>query len=237
VVDRDQEVGPTISPSQGKLAEQVARALRDDIERAGWPIGSVVGSEIDLLTRFGVSRAIIREAVRILEHHGAARTKRGPGGGLVVTAPDLDAIRRSGMLYLEYAGVTGDAVVEMRTVVEAAMARTAALRISPASADRLRAAIAAEGAAGETVSNFLDFHSELASAAGNRLAQLFVALLSDLVPMHFEESQHSPSAMAAIAVATHRAHERIVEAVVAGDPDAAERRMRRHLVASSDALH
>ena len=71
-----------------KRAERVATAYRNDIERASWPVGVVLGSETELIERYDVSRAILREAVRILEYHGAVRTKRGPLGGLIVTAPD-----------------------------------------------------------------------------------------------------------------------------------------------------
>src|SRR4051812_32028391 len=64
-----------------KLASVVAQRIEDDIVASGWPEGQVLGSETDLLERFGVSRAVVREAVRIIEHTGAARMRRGPGGG------------------------------------------------------------------------------------------------------------------------------------------------------------
>ena len=42
----------------------------------------MLGAEAELRERYGVSRAVLREAVRILEYHGAVTTKRGPGGGV-----------------------------------------------------------------------------------------------------------------------------------------------------------
>lgn len=236
---REQGRRPPVSAARGKLAEQIAGAIRDDIERAGWPLGRVIGSEAELIERYRVSRAVLREAVRILEHHGAARAKRGPSGGLVVSAPDLEAFRRASRLYLQYEGVTSQSLSEVREVVEVAMVRTAAQRVTESSAARLRAAIEAEGAraAGDDpATSFLDFHSELADAAGNRLARLYVEVLSDLVPVRVKASQRSAPAMTAMSGAAHRAHARIVDAVAAGDADAAERRMRRHLRASVDVL-
>jgi DNA-binding FadR family transcriptional regulator len=70
-----------------KLAALTARRIEDEIIARRWPIGEVIGSEADLMARYEVSRAVLREAVRLVEHHGAARMRRGPSGGLVVQAP------------------------------------------------------------------------------------------------------------------------------------------------------
>ena len=104
----------------------MAVLLRDDIERKRWPVGEVLGSETEVIERYQVSRAILREAVRILEYHGALRTKRGPSGGLIVTAPDDSAIVRSSRLLLEYERVTAAQLFEARSVLEIATVRLAA---------------------------------------------------------------------------------------------------------------
>jgi DNA-binding FadR family transcriptional regulator len=219
-----------------KLAEQVAVALRDDIERAGWPVGTVLGSESELVQRHGVSRAILREAVRILEHHGAVQTKRGPRGGLMVTAPDVTAIRRASRLYLEYEGVSPEGLSETRTVVEVTMARLAAERVTPASAMTLRDALDAERGMDQVATRFSDIHTALADASGNRLLSLFVEMLAELVPARLHLEQREAEQQAEISSLVHRAHERIVGAVVAGDAEQAGRRMRRHLQASAGVL-
>src|SRR5487761_879245 len=71
-----------------KLAESAARRLEAEIAEVGWPVGQILGSEPELIERLGVSRAIFREAVRLLEQDNVASMRRGPGGGLIVTAPD-----------------------------------------------------------------------------------------------------------------------------------------------------
>ena len=65
--------GPT-----GTLAAQVARGIEAEVLRRGWPVGASLGSEPRLRERFGVSRAVLREAVRLVEHHQVARMRRGP---------------------------------------------------------------------------------------------------------------------------------------------------------------
>ena len=82
--------GPSV-PAGRKLAEVVADRIRDDIAADGWRVGEVFGSETDLLHRYEVSRAVLREAVRLLEHHSVAWMRRGPGGGLAVQTPDPTA--------------------------------------------------------------------------------------------------------------------------------------------------
>ena len=77
------------------LASVIARRLEDEIVARGWPVGEVLGSESELLEYFGVSRAVFREAVRVVENTGAARMRRGPGGGLIVSADGFMFINRA----------------------------------------------------------------------------------------------------------------------------------------------
>src|SRR5690349_10951425 len=90
----------------GKLASQVARGIEAEVVRRGWPVGLSLGSEMELRERFGVSRSVLREAVRLVEHHQVARMRRGPNGGLFVTAPDTGPATRAMVIYLEYVGTT-----------------------------------------------------------------------------------------------------------------------------------
>src|ERR1700722_20641397 len=78
----------TVRRASPKLAEKVASDIEREILAAGWPVGAIVGSEKELLDKHGVSRAVLREAIRLLEHHMIATLRSGPGGGLIVTAPD-----------------------------------------------------------------------------------------------------------------------------------------------------
>src|SRR5262244_355406 len=75
-----------------KLAEQTSEKIEMKILEMDWPVGKVIGSEADLLAEYDVSRAALREAIRLLEHHNVAYMRRGPGGGLVVAEPDPDAM-------------------------------------------------------------------------------------------------------------------------------------------------
>ncbi len=61
--------------------EQLAIAIRLGV----FPLGSALPAERDLAGRLGVSRATLREAMAALREAGLVETRRGRGGGTVVT--------------------------------------------------------------------------------------------------------------------------------------------------------
>ncbi|ROZ49035.1 FadR family transcriptional regulator [Rhodococcus sp. WS3] len=216
-----------------KLAEQVALEIEADTIDAGWPVGEVLGSETELIERYGVSRAVFREAVRIVEHHMVARMRRGPGGGLVVTAPDLNAAQRSVALYLDYANVHADDMFEARTAIETTAVRVATERLTEEGVVRLREMLAAEIRPDAEVlesGQAHDLHVTIAALTGNPALHLFSQILISLT---FQRTGTRPRQYDAKAAAheAHCAHEAIVEAMVQGDTDLAVYRMRRHLQA------
>ena len=102
----------------------------DRRRRQGWPVGEVLGSQTELIARYKVSRAVFREAVRIVENQQVATMRRGPGGGLVVTEPTVDAIIDAAVLYLHRANTRLDEVFEARIVLEEVTAELAAERLA-----------------------------------------------------------------------------------------------------------
>jgi DNA-binding FadR family transcriptional regulator len=222
-----------------KLGEILAETIEDEIFAAGWPVGTVIGSESELLEKYGVSRAVFREAIRIVDHHGVAEMRRGPGGGLVVSSPDLDAVVRAVSIQLRYEHIKPDQVIEARRALEVECARLAARRISTAGRQQLEAFLAAEEQRinqtrragrrkGDLPSH--DFHLLLADLTGNPAMRLFVQMINLALG---EQAPKSPS-LTEVASEVHRIHARIAEAVLAGDADTAARRMDRHLAAVMD---
>ncbi|BCI90079.1 hypothetical protein NIIDMKKI_52850 [Mycobacterium kansasii] len=128
----------------GKRAAQIARCIEAEIVRRGWPIGASLGSEAALQQRYGASRSVLREAVRLVEHHQVARMRRGPNGGLIVCAPDAGPATRAVVIYLEYRGTTLDDLLDARLVLEPLAAALAAEQIDEAGIERLRAVLSAE---------------------------------------------------------------------------------------------
>ncbi|WP_329279839.1 FadR/GntR family transcriptional regulator [Streptomyces sp. NBC_01451] len=217
---------------RAKLAEVVAARIHDDIAARGWQIGMVLGSEADLLARYGISRAVLREAVRLLEYHSVARMRRGPGGGLVVTAPEPQASIDTMALFLEYQGVTADDLRIVRNAIELGIIARVTTRHATGDTEvveRLTRAVRwpTEGPADELRKADL-FHSELAALADNPVLSLFLSIITELFRRHASgHDRPLPGDMAAEEV--QHVHQRILDAIVQGDAGVARHRMGRHL--------
>lgn len=211
-----------------KLAEQVASRLEKKIVDSGWPIGEVIGSERELLAELKISRAVFREAVRLLEHHSVAKMRRGPGGGLVVTEPETSSIARAATLHLLFKQATLQNIFEARTALELKVVELAAARIDEAGIERLREALTQESAIQDTAHQLgtHDLHLVIAELSGNPAMRLFLDVLTQMtVPPRGQSKDvvHRRSRE------VRHAHEQIVEAIIRGDGAVARHRMYEHL--------
>lgn len=220
-----------VSFPDAKTAEHVAHALEQEIVEGGWRVGSVVASQAELLDRFGVSRAVFREAVRLMEHHGVARMRRGPGGGLVVTAPQGDSITQAMALFLNYRQVTLAQLHAARATVELNCVQLAAERITEQGITRLREALDQEsrGMIARPAVQAHELHHIIAELSGNAAMALFVETLTKLTRQRQQKEPRADQEQQAVADSVHHAHVAIVEAIIAGDASLARHRMSRHL--------
>lgn len=225
---------PRIAPiaPPRKVSELVVEHLTGLVERGEWPVGARIPAEPELVAQLGVGRNTVREAVRALEHAGILEPRRGDGT-YVRAASGLDAA-------LGRRARAADAlqVLEVRSILERGAARVAATRCDEAAVDALRGALADQESTARTGDDQafrtadVAFHAELVRAAGNALlAELYDGLDHVLVrtlttDAHGRHHRDVPG------------HRKVVAAVAAGDPDAAERAVaqtidavRAHLVA------
>jgi DNA-binding FadR family transcriptional regulator len=214
-----------------KLAATVAARIVDDVLERGWPVGEVLGSEAALLERYGVSRAVFREAVRLVEYEQVARMRRGPGGGLVVTEPSVDVIIDAAVVYLNRVDARLDEVFEARLVLEELAVELAPSRLQESDLGALRALIREERDG--TSKDHRALHALIAAMTGNPALELFVEILNRVSLMYFRTFGKPGVLTHGIVKETHRAHAGIADAVMAGDVGLAKRRMRRHLEAEA----
>ena len=216
---------PGVSP-KSKRAAKVAGRIVEDVIAMGWPVGSILGSEADLLDRYQVSRAVFREAVRLVEHQQVARTRRGPGGGLVVTEPSVDAVIDAVVLYLYRVEARLDELFEARIVLEEISSGLAPGRLDEQDLDRLRSF--ADDAQAQLRPDPRALHALVASLSRNPALELFVDVLNRVAMLYSSGWQDFGPAVRAD---TAHAHARIAEAIMSGNADTAQHRMRRHLEA------
>lgn len=68
----------------------IARALRNDALRK--PEGSLIGSEEELVERYGVSRPTLRQAASLVAQEQLVHVRRGVGGGYFTRRPDSHSV-------------------------------------------------------------------------------------------------------------------------------------------------
>jgi DNA-binding FadR family transcriptional regulator len=223
-------VEPDTGPAD-KRASQIARHIEADIVRRGWTIGASLGSEQALQQRYGVSRSVLREAVRLVEHHQVARMRRGPNGGLLICEPDAGPATRAVVIYLEYLGTTLGDLLNARLVLEPLAASLAAERIDEAGIERLRTVLAAEEHWKPGLPAPRDeFHVALAEQSKSPVLQLFIDILMRLTTRYALQSRADSATEAIEAVdQMHHDHSQLVAAVTAGDTARAKTLSERHV--------
>lgn len=213
--------------------------LADVRAHAGEP-GVHLGSEPELMERYGVSRAKLRESVRILEHLGVAEMRRGTSGGLVITEPEPDGVATTVAMYLEYYKASATDLQEARVALELYTVGEVVEHLDDQSVERLLEVQRIERRAGDDLVTAVDdgtyalslasrFHLRLADLSGNRAVQVFARPLIALTSGRRRAETSRPSAADRQAAAVREAHQGIAEAILAGDRDLAVHRMRKHL--------
>src|SRR5690242_1728055 len=76
---------------RNRLYEQVAGQMQHLIVTSGWPAGSKIPGERELGEQFGVSRTVVREALRALSERGLVAIQ--PGRGIFVANSNAGALK------------------------------------------------------------------------------------------------------------------------------------------------
>src|SRR5689334_20832217 len=111
------EIGESMAKKRGSLASIVEENLVAKLLAGEYPIGSRLPSELELGDALGVSRAVVREALKRLQRTGLIRTVHGSGGGSFVQAPDVNALTEQLYLFLQLQGVTIANLMEARMIL------------------------------------------------------------------------------------------------------------------------
>jgi DNA-binding FadR family transcriptional regulator len=211
----------------GIHADAVAHIARKILRGRGVG-GTALPTEPEMVRELGVSRTVVREAVKTLAAKGMVVT--GPRRGTRARAvaewnlfdPDVIAWRVAAGVDAKFL----EDLVELRLAIEPEAARLAATRGEAEAIRRLEAAFqamcdAVEGRGGYLAAD-LDFHQAILVAADNQFLTALVPLLGALLSVSFRHSVKSrASARGSLAL-----HEAVLKAIRRRRPDAAERALR-----------
>ena len=215
--------------TQVRLSDHVYAGIVEIIKSEGLEVGERLPSESRLAEMFGVSRAIVREALVRLASDGITEARRG-AGSFVKSRPSE---RLTAFMPLSELPTTLGSY-EVRFVLEAEAARLAATRRTAAEMAhvddglvRLREALlSSEPAHVED----MDLHRRIAEATGNPAFVIaFDALYGDVEKIMRAGVDISRSRPPEVIATMLREHELIVDAIRAQDPEGAALAMRWHL--------
>lgn len=215
-----------------KQYEVVAERLRQRVVHGELQPGSRLPNEATLASDFGVSRATVREALRVLAAQNLIRTSKGAGGGSYVTLPSVngvsDFVESSITILSDADNVTLAELLEARELLEVPAARLAAERCSAEEVERLRESIPDEPLRLGTQKQFVynkDFHQHVIDGCQNSLLAIAAQPVFAVLQRNLARSK--------LGAKFHRTindhHRLIASAIEAGDADAAGGEMHAHL--------
>jgi GntR family transcriptional regulator, transcriptional repressor for pyruvate dehydrogenase complex len=230
--------GPSFTPiGLHRGSQEVAEQIREAIVSGQLQPGDRLEPQRQLAAQFGVSRALVNEALRVLEHSGLIETRTGAHGGSFVKVPAEDELVRHVNLLVRLGTVSVEQLTDFRLVLEGQNAAWAARRAHPHERALLNelAEAAARIARRDPDAESLDeidaqFHIAVAVAARNGLSLAAVRgftpplrQLTGLVPV-----DQAPTAAAQFAA--------IAGAIEARRSGAARTHMKEHIRYFADVL-
>lgn len=220
------------------MAERAWQLVLEHIERdllaARLGPGDRLPSERELAADLGVGRSSVREAFRVLEVMGLIRTSTGSGpssGAIVIATPSggMSALLR---LQVAAQGFPLADVVKTRLVLEDAVAASVANDDGRDTADAHLVLVAME-APDLTAEEFLaldaQLHLSLAESSGNTVIAAMMAGLRSAIESYVLTGAENIADWSAMAARLREEHHAIVNAIDAGDADAACRLVRDHI--------
>jgi GntR family transcriptional regulator, transcriptional repressor for pyruvate dehydrogenase complex len=217
-----------------RSSDDIVSQIRDAIVEGRLRPGDRLSNERSLCRVFGVSRATLREGLRVLEALGVIEIRRGAAGGIFAREPQGDHVGAALEALLRFRGATAQELSEFRVSFEGETARWAAQRAEADDVARLEelaarfTELACEERVPWSVLVELDiaFHEALAHASKN---QVRVAIMLGIHrALHQASSLLADDASAPVRSAIGAELHAIAEAVAAHDPDLAVERMRTH---------
>ncbi|MDF0528500.1 FadR/GntR family transcriptional regulator [Tsukamurella sp. 8F] len=204
---------------RASASEVVFQDLRGAIESGELVVGVKLPPEAALAERYGVSRSVVREALRSCATLGLTETRTGSGTFVIASRP----------VSPRYGAFSARDLIEARPYIEVPAAGWAArrrtdeqLKVMTGLLDRMDA----ETDGADWVRLDARLHLAIAEASGN---DVFISVVGAIRGALSEQSRLLNESISERREASDGEHRRIVDAIAAGDYAHASDRMRQHL--------
>jgi GntR family transcriptional regulator, transcriptional repressor for pyruvate dehydrogenase complex len=217
--------------------EEVVHQIEAQILQGRLRPGDRLPGERQLAEQLGVSRASVREALRVLEALEFIRARTGTGatsGSIVVHEPTAGGAMTSLLrLHIALSHFTMPNVVETRAVIEAWAARMAARRAGAAELDRLAGVLKRmeDPSLSRWDFNELDteFHVGVAEASENGLVTYFMHAIRDAIRHEMVAAFDRVDDWRRVADTLRREHAAVYHAISVRDEESAARTVENHI--------
>ena len=213
--------------STERLHEVVVRQIESLVISKQLSAGDAIPPERRLAELLGVSRSVIREAMRILERAGLLEIR--PGKGAYVRNPSSLSISRPLSFLVRMRQGTVEDCLEFRRYLEPEIAYLAALRGSEEHIASMQESLEAMEEAKYVPERFIEhdqaFHSVLAESTGNPVFLLVLDSTIDLLREMRQKTMHISTPF----TQDREEHIRIFECVSGGNAEGAREAMAAHL--------
>jgi len=221
----------------GSLTDRVCEALVQLISGDDFPPGSRLPSEMNMASRFGVSRTVIREAISRLKSEGLVESRQG--SGVFVREANMDAPFRIDPTLMDSVQSVLQ-VVELRQALEGEIAALAAKRRNTKQMNAISKALkqieADELDGKDGVDADLAFHRSIAEATGNPHFLALVEFLFNCLKTATATTRSYEATKATLSREVKEEHAAIVEAILQQDPTAARTAARKHMEGATRRL-
>lgn len=224
-----------INPNRNGRLEEVVLQFREMLQQSDLRPGDRLPPERDLAKIFGVSRPMLRAAIRSLAAMGVLQARQGAGTFVVAAdgLPTLDS--RPLRLMAALHGFTSEEMFEARQTLEMAIAGLAAERANgnhlASVAEELAGMYASIEAPEEYLIHDMRFHQTIAAASGNRI---LTALMNMIATILFD-ARRKTVRRAHDLKESAELHRQIYQALRSHNPEAACAAMHRHLLLAQKA--
>ncbi len=165
-----------------KISDQIIEQIRNAILSGRFKPGDKVASEKELMSEFGVSKATLREALRVLEGMGLVEIRKGIAGGVFIAEVDMKTTIHGIINFLHFREVSIKDITMIRYLLEPPVAQIAASRIQPEDIAKLESLIVEHPAVPQTiVSREIGFHRYLARMTGNPILILVMDFIDNIL--------------------------------------------------------
>ena len=221
----------------GTLGSRVADKLLQKIRSDGLVPGTRLPSEQAMARHFGVSRTVVREAIALLKASGTLSTRKG-SGAFICKTDGQDAATDDLLTQQSVQSLLN--LIEVRRALESETAALAAVRHTPGQlADiehALRRIEEVVAAGGSGVEEDVRFHLAVAEATGNPYWVKFVEMFSESTRAAVKVTRANEARRADFSSQVRLEHEKIVSALVAGDPELARIAACEHMVNAAERV-